>query len=250
MPTPLDDLGSRPFSFYPPIANIDNNQWRLRRINWSEIQVVNSRSGEEIWIPRRFVGEVARTDDPVRIVGLVKDLEYKSGAVVPVVRRVIEMPRAVNGPARSFAPAAVDGSSHVAPVVGIRVETTASRFRLVAAGILACVCAAVVFRDGPFHANSNMAAARPLELGLSPQDDYQSIVSKLGAPAEDRWHATGTPYCLLWYPQRSVALILLGPDRFTARYAGAIDRSGHVVQSVTLPDGTDSAPVLRKLRAL
>ena len=91
----LEHLGNRAFSFYPPILNIEHNEWFFRRASWSEILVMNSRSKEEIWIPRRFLGEISQIEDPVVIVGLVKELEYKAGAVWPHQRRVIEMPMAV-----------------------------------------------------------------------------------------------------------------------------------------------------------
>src|SRR6202795_251310 len=92
IPPSLDHLVTRPFSFYPPIVNIEHNEWLFRKASWSEILVVNCKSASEIWIPRRFVGEVSRVDDPVLIVGLNRELEYKSGMIVPFQRRVIEMP--------------------------------------------------------------------------------------------------------------------------------------------------------------
>src|SRR6202165_710903 len=97
IPPQLDHLITRPFSFYPPIVGIEHNEWLYKKASWSEILVVNCKSGEEIWISRRYVGEVSRVDDPVLIVGLNRELEYKSGMVVPFQRRVIEMPVAVGG---------------------------------------------------------------------------------------------------------------------------------------------------------
>src|SRR5579863_7905032 len=96
LPTPLDQLGSRGFSFYPPILGIEHHQWSFRRATSGEIHVVNTSTITELSIHRRFIGEVSAIHDPVVIVGLVKELEYSAGAVVPHVRRVIEMPRAVN----------------------------------------------------------------------------------------------------------------------------------------------------------
>src|SRR3712207_1775501 len=96
LPAPFDQLGQRPVSFYPAMVNIDHNEWCLRKVTWSEILVANTKTGDEIWMPRRFLGELSRSDEPVVIVGLTKELEYKAGQVVPHVRRVIEMPRAVN----------------------------------------------------------------------------------------------------------------------------------------------------------
>src|SRR6185295_20218504 len=96
IPPPLEHLGAnRPFSFYPAILNIEHNEWLFLRSTWSEILVVNSKSKEELWIPRRFLGEISRIEDPVVIQGLTKELEFKSGQVLPHQRRVIEMPIAV-----------------------------------------------------------------------------------------------------------------------------------------------------------
>ena len=53
IPPSLDHLATRPFSFYPPIVNVEHNEWLFRKATWSEILVVNCRSSAEIWIPRR-----------------------------------------------------------------------------------------------------------------------------------------------------------------------------------------------------
>src|SRR5579864_4473730 len=119
IPPSLDHLATRPFSFYPPIINIERNEWLYRKATWSEILVLNCKSGEEIWIPRRFLGEVSRVDDPVLIVGLSKELEYKAGAVWPYQRRIIQMPIAVGGTSTA---SSGDGERvERAPVVDIRV---------------------------------------------------------------------------------------------------------------------------------
>jgi hypothetical protein len=147
IPTPLDQLGSRPFSFYPAIVGIEHNQWRLRRVTWTEVHVMNTKSDLEMWVPRHLVGEVSLIEEPVRIVGLVKELEYKAGALIPHRRRVLEMPRAVGDSPRSmFRPAPAE---HSARVVGIRVEegAKARRWRRllgwIATGLLACIAAAL-----------------------------------------------------------------------------------------------------------
>jgi hypothetical protein len=145
--TPLDQLGQRPFSFYPAIVGVEHNQWRLRRVTWTEVHVINTKSHEEIWVPRHWVGEVSLIEEPVRIVGLVKELEYKAGAVIPHRRRVLEMPRAVGQSSRAMFQTAPAG--HMAPVVGIRVEegSRSRRFRRIlgwiSAGLLACIAAAL-----------------------------------------------------------------------------------------------------------
>src|SRR5512140_2077154 len=96
VPLSVEQLGDRPFSFYPAILGIEHNEWSYSRGTWSEMLVINRTTSNEVWIPRRFVGEVSRIDEPVVIVGLTRELEYRSGMVVPHERRVVQMPRAVN----------------------------------------------------------------------------------------------------------------------------------------------------------
>src|ERR1051325_2366997 len=123
LPPSLEFLNNRPFSFYPAIIGIEHNEWLFQKATWSEILVVNCKSANEIWSPRRFLGEVSRTDDPVLIVGLNRELEYKAGAVWPYQRRVIEMPLAVGGSApQPAAPRAAERAP--APIVGIRLESS------------------------------------------------------------------------------------------------------------------------------
>ena len=155
IPTPLDQIGRRPFLFYPAIVGIEHNEWMLRRVSSSEVQVINTKTSEELWIPRRFLGEVSAIEDPFIIAGLIKELEFKDGVVLPHRRRVIEMPRVVNGPAVASlsandlsSVAEQPGPIKLAPVIGIRVEsgpTSRTGKRLltwIVASILACVLAA------------------------------------------------------------------------------------------------------------
>jgi hypothetical protein len=143
IPGPFDQIGRRAFSFYPAIIGIEHNEWLLRRVTWTEIEVINTKSSQELLIPRQFVGEISAIEEPFLIAGLIKELEYKSGMVLPHRRRVIEMPRAVNGslaiPASPFV-----SRAEPAVVVGIRLDEPKSNrtkrvLRWLAAGILACV---------------------------------------------------------------------------------------------------------------
>ena len=144
IPASFESLRQRPFSFYPPIVNVEHNEWILRRADWTDFRVINTKTKTELCVPRRFVGEGALVEEPVMIVGLVKELEYREGEVLPHVRRVIEMPRAVNAVAT---PRAM-GPPRIAPVVGIRIEAEPrSRvWRLLLAAVAAAVlvCVAVV----------------------------------------------------------------------------------------------------------
>src|SRR5208283_5649899 len=96
IPPPIAQLGSQPFSFYPAILNAGHNEWIYQSATWSDILVCNTKTNEDVSVPRRYLGEISRVSGPVMIVGLSTELEYRQGAVWPVERRVIEMPRAVN----------------------------------------------------------------------------------------------------------------------------------------------------------
>jgi hypothetical protein len=251
IPPPLESLGSRPFSFYPAILNIEHNEWRYRKATWSEVMVVNAKSGEELWIPRRFLGEISRIDDPVVIVGLVKELEYRGGAVWPYQRRVIQMPLAV-GDAPRAAPAV--GNSEPAPVIGIRVESPDSRLgRLVAAalaiacGTVACIMVVAISREGFSRLRGVTVTARDESYqALGQNDDYYSVKAKLGEPAEDRWKSeTGAiQFRALFYPQHSFIVILMGSERASAHYIGTLSSKWELLYSTS----KDSSSLLRQLK--
>ncbi len=93
VPSPLDYVGHRRFALYPAIWNLESNEWVLGISSWSEVQVVNSHTGGQMWIPRQYIGGVSDRYDSVLVVELTKELEYKSGALEPRVKRVIEMPQ-------------------------------------------------------------------------------------------------------------------------------------------------------------
>jgi hypothetical protein len=95
VPSPLDYIGRRKFSFYPPIANAEPNEWLRGTGSWSEVQVVNAATGQEIWIPRQYIGGVSDGPGLRLFVELSQELCYEQGVLVPRVKRVIEMPQAV-----------------------------------------------------------------------------------------------------------------------------------------------------------
>jgi hypothetical protein len=254
IPPSLEHLSTRPFSFYPPIINIEHNEWLYRKATWSEILVVNCKTGTEIWISRRFLGEVSRVEDPVLIVGLTRELEYKAGMIMPYQRRIIEMPVAVGG---STAPAsqAPDRSSP-APIVGIRVasSTDARMFKLVGAalmiGMMLTVITFSVFRVGEVKQRFVFTGKDQSFLDLTGRDDYLRVVQKLGQPANDRWanEAGDIQYRALSYPDRGFTVILMGTDRRTALYIGALDDQWRPIHSVQLHSGGTTASLLRGLK--
>jgi hypothetical protein len=228
---PLLELGPRRFSFYPPIRNIEHNEWQFRRVTWSEIIVVNTKSGEEAFIPRASVGEISIIDDPVVIVGLRRELEWREGAIYPHRRPVIEFPLALAVNASRPVPAE---PTRLAPVVNIRLEprpVTRTSTKLAVAIMLSAVACLIV-------ADIAREARRP-PARLSSSDDYSSIIHKLGRPAAERVNGDLQS---LSYPSRHVTLVLRH-----SRYIGTLDAAGRIVDSVGLPDGATSAPLLRSL---
>lgn len=226
VPLTLEHLGGRSFSFYPAILGVEPNEWLFRRATWSEIVAANSRTGEEACIPRRFVGEISPVEAPVIIVGLVRELEYNLGAVWPRRRRVIEMPLAVGeGPRRSGS----RGGSP-APVVGIRLESGCEprKGRLVGAALLAGAVTSLVivngYREG-VRPGVTHSVTDPSWRRLTAADDYSSVVRKLGPPDEDVWrnNAGVTQRRMLRYGRLHITVILTGPTRDDARYAGTLE---------------------------
>jgi hypothetical protein len=252
LPPALEELAARPFSFYPPIVNVEHNEWRYGKATWSEILVVNSRSGQEIWIPRRYVGEVSRNDEPVLIVGLTRELEYKAGAVWPFQRRVLQMPAAA--PARREDPAA-EAPKEPAPVVGIRLEPSDRRaFRLISIAVAVAIGLYVVAvnlsRFGEIRQrNVVFTAADQSFLELNGRDTAASVEARLGRPAQDRSLVVGTiHYRALAYPERKYTVILMGTDRETAHYIGVMDDNWRPVHSVELRSGGSTISLLRDLK--
>jgi hypothetical protein len=252
LPPPFDQIGNRRFSFYPAIVGVEHNEWTLRRATWSEVLVANTKDSEEIWIPRRFIGEVSRTDEPLMILGLVKEVEYKAGQVIPHIRRIIEMPKAVNDAYRPAPPAEVQSP---APVVGIRLDSGAERRigRLIlwalGLGTLMCFLVVLLFRTDR-NPRINYTAVMHSNIGLTGSDDYFAVIRQLGNPASDRWRSNegAMQYRVLDYPDRGYSVVLMGAERDKALYIGAVDKNWRIVDSVTLRGGTDTAAMLRALR--
>jgi hypothetical protein len=247
IPQTIEELGDRSFSFYPAILNIEHNEWTLKQLSWSEVLVANSQTAEEVWIPRRFVGEVASADHPVTIVGLKKELEFKAGAVWPHDRRLLSMPR---GKARNYVP--IPQRSGEPPPPGARHRRVVGPEGKVGRLIVGALVTGFTIILVVLAMNLRSVSLRGVEehaLGLTFEDDYNSVVRKLGKPTEDRWRAnTGEmQYRLLRFKGKPYALILMGTEQDTARYIGAMDGNWKPVDSVPLPRGGDTRPMLRKL---
>jgi hypothetical protein len=244
----LEDLGDRRFSFYPPILQIEHNEWRFKQSNWSEILVENTKSSQQIWIPRTYLGDVSRVDEPVMIVGLKKELEYKGGSVWPHARRVLSMPsnpKVISGPSpHEPAPPSAGQSLQMDSS-----ESRVGRLILIAlgAGVLLTFALVGIVR----HRNDAVEYRGILqaELGLTGKSDYFDVVRKLGDPEADRWKAeTGErQYRALLYPKRNLVIILMGSDRNSTRYIGAKDSDWKTIHSVELPGGRNTDSMLRSL---
>ncbi len=241
LPTPLQHLGGRRFSFYPPIRNLQPNEWLYRRATWSECIVVNARSGEEVCIPRMFLGEVSGVDEAVIIVGLNRELEWRSGAIIPHQRQVIELPIAVN----DGRPRASSGN-RLAPIINIRLEPKPEvrAWKWIGAAFVIGVVASTILANVAWQSQLRQRADlfrtyRPW-LQLSADDDYASTVRKMGVPSTIRTsESEGTAFQSLVYSARRYSVILMA-----GRYIGTLDTHGHVLDAVRLPDGSNSAPLL------
>jgi len=241
----LEDLGERRFSFYPAILNIEHNEWLLRRSTWSEILVVNVKTGEEVWIPRRFVGDVVRVEDPVMIVGLHKELEHKAGAVWPRERRLFSMPK-VGG--RFTASDKAPSGTRTAG--GGRTPGAEAKISRLIGGALVLAISALVVVVIIMNRPVSYKGIEQLALELNGSDNYTSIVRKLGAPSEDHWRpdaGTELQYRAMHYKDQSYTLVLMGMDRDSARYIGALDKDWKPVHSVLLPTGGDTLAMLRRV---
>jgi hypothetical protein len=255
IPPPLAQLGGRPFSFYPGILNAGHNEWVYRSATWSDVLVRNTKTKEDVSVPRRYLGDISRVDAPVIIVGLLAELEYRAGAVWPAERRVIEMPRAVGGAMNDAPrPRLTQSAATLAPVVGIRLESerTSRVGRVVvggvALGVAGCVLAISLFRGGVIATRAFYAPMSQVDLPLTASDDGPAVVRALGQPAADRWlSGSGDQYELLAYPQRKLNVILMGHDREGARYIGAMDWNWRPAHAVEIPGYASSYQLLRHL---
>jgi hypothetical protein len=251
IPPPIAHLGRRRFSFYPAILNAGQNEWIYRSATWSDVFVRNTKTGEEVSVPRRYLGEISRVDAPVVIVGLLAELEYRAGVVWPAERRVIEMPRAVNG---SHRPRLSQSSATLAPVVGIRLENdrTSRVGRMavggVALGVAGCVLAISLFRGGIIAPRAFYTPVAQVDLPLTADDDRASVVRALGQPAVERTYSNHEQrYQLLAYPARNLNVILMGSEQNAARYIGAMDIHWHPAHAVDVPGYGSSYPLLKQL---
>lgn len=87
-------LKRRSFALYPPILNVEHNEWRVRKTAGPEVLVSNLKTDLEVWIPKRLIGDISGADNPLLAVSLRQELEYRAGVLWPCAPRVVEMPAA------------------------------------------------------------------------------------------------------------------------------------------------------------
>jgi hypothetical protein len=187
-------------------------------------------------------------DDPVLIVGLNRELEYKGGMICPHQRRVIPMPAA--GP---VLPAGA--AEQAAPATGGRMDSGAERRILhlvlgaLVVAIVLYVFATNLFRIGPVEQRVTFTGKDQVYLELSGRNDYFAVVQKLGKPASDGWLSEQgeIQYRALKYPDRKYTVILMGSDRKSANYVGTLDDNWRPIHSVELRSGGTTASLLRGL---
>ena len=251
----FEPFGGRAFSFYPAIRHVEYNEWTFVRETWSEVQVLNSKSGEEVWIPRHYLGRISSADEPVLIVGLKRELELKGGAVWPYERQVIEMPPPPREGTRHAEPAAPDAPPAFAPP---STESQVGRLILytLVAGLGACLL--VVFfafeglpRPQDWWRQRQTATSDQQYLSLTREDTRHDVARKLGPPEREQWitpESAEIHFHLLWYSGRSYLVVLMGPDRGGARYIGTLHAvSRRPLDSVKLPGGGTTSSMLRGL---
>jgi len=252
-PVALEDLGDRLFSFYPPILNIEHNEWHLKKCEWSEVLVENARMGVELWVPRTWLGEVSKVEEPHVIVGLKREVEYKGGALVPYHRRVIGMPRphaALPVPIHEMPrmPTAADelrssvgGESNMMKTLGI----------VLVAALVLVVAAVGLSRLRNDGGTVSYKALEQRNIDLTYNSTYFDVVQKFGAPEDDRWRPGGGERRVraLVYKKEGLIVLLMGPDQNNdARYIGAKDLEWRNVHTVTLPGGATTDATLSSLQ--
>jgi hypothetical protein len=247
-PPSLDQLVGRTFAFYPALLGVVHNEWRFEKATWSEILVTNTQTGSEIWIPRRFVGEVSRTDDPILIVGLNRELELKSGMVVVHQRRVISMPSAAGVTAATSTTA--PGVGEPRPVSGLRLDKSDRRVVGLIAGVVVAglVLGLLVLNSSRIREVRQRATFTGSDRSfdnLSSHDDYLGVTQKLGQPTTDHPQETGTIlYRALGYPERKYTVILMGRDQGSMVYIGTVDQDWRPIHFVN----EHTASLLRTLK--
>jgi len=258
---PVDELKERSFSFYPPILNVEHNEWILKEATWSEMVVANTKSDLVVAIPRRYFGQVSQVEEPVMIVGLSKELEYRTGSVWPTEREVLAMPGNVVRMGRRPGATAQEPKSpgRLKTITGLGdsgTDTRISRMILTVFGGIAIagllIWALIEFTPA---AKPTFVAKDQTYLELTRDDDYHAVVRKLGPPSLDRFKTSEgeIQYRALTYANRGYVIILMGASRESARYIGTLSHSAdkkkdwQPMHYIEFTHGATTASMLRAL---
>jgi len=250
----LEQYAGRSFAFQPAVGNIERNEWTYLKHTWSEVLVRNTESGKEFWVPRSYLGELSGVDDPVMVVALSRELEYRGGALWPRTHGVV---RASEAPVQ-FAPTEKPATGELEasalryrPSGETRTERNVQRLVLWSLVIFIAVSAVVVFVTRSHESGGTITyeAVLQRDIGLTASDGYEVVVREFGEPAESRWRSDSgeRQFQALDYPNRGLTLILMGTDREDQRYIGAKDEEWRTVHYVTLADGATTDAILRTL---
>ena len=249
LPPPFDRFPDRPFSFHPAIVGIEHNEWQVREASWSEVLIRNKTTSDELWIPRQYVGEPSRIEDPVIIVGLNRELEYKGGMLVPFKSRVLNMPRG------GMESGGSDGPGAAPPRLGGRLATADKRvLGLVGVAIALFVGVYVIVvagnRIGDIRGQRIiLTTADQSYQNLTGRDDRFGVVSKLGNPGYDRFKEVGgIQYEALSYPSRKYTVLMMGENAKSAMYIGTVDDAWKPLHSIAMKQGGTTEDLLRAIQ--
>ncbi|MEO8096589.1 MAG: hypothetical protein ABI811_02730 [Acidobacteriota bacterium] len=164
-PELVPELARRKFSFSPAIAGVEHNEWTLLRATWNEIVVKNTITSHDVAIPRRFFGDLAKLEAPVRVVALNRRLEQKGGRAVPLDRAVLPFP-VVNE--HSAARATSSRTASVIPIrEGSRPRSRVRHWLRISIAVASLLCFVVVFlvRDARLGRATRRSATHPARPG-------------------------------------------------------------------------------------
>ena len=250
LPPAFEQLESREFSFFPAIVGIEHNLWKFQQANWSEVLVANCKTGAEMWVPRRYIGD-ASTEEPIAIVGLTREFEYKGGMLCPHQKRLVKMPPAI---ASGFG--APEGDDPAARRAAKRVRLEPSDVGVLKLVAVALGCAMLFYVVAVnFQRIKEWRPRRVVYtvkdqgfLELTARDDRFEIVQKLGDPRTDHSKEVGTIfYESLTYPDRRYTVILMGSDVKSLAYVGTMDDNWRPVHFISLRGGGSTESLLRTL---
>ena len=249
----LEALEGRRFSFYPAIRGVEHNEWTLRDSTWSEVQVHNRRTGKEFWISKSHLGNVSSADEPVLILGLRRELEFKAGGIYPY-RRVVTVMPATAAARGSGVPASPPPKPK--PLIGSDARVLRLLGIAIGVGLLVSVllfAGAVGGLHNPFEAlfQPDTSTTDQRYLGLGTGHTYFEVVGTLSRPESEQWisgEEDELQFQALHYPSRGYIVILMGGSRAEMRYLGTLhDRSRRVLDAARLARGGDTSSMMRNL---